>query len=333
MTQFQNNTIRFVGKSENPAAIEILQHLLAHHDTGFRKLAFGLLYLKKSPEIYTYLFEKFLSDEEYWSNPDVVAPERLAKIADSALREASGKYRKEASAIAVKYRLYEVLPSVVLFCEAQDKQLSAYMRKVLLDLAEVFYDEIMNAPPEERCNFDRKRDWFVSQLDSPIKRFSISGIDEAIQSLLIITKKDFDLMKLLTADHRSAAAQKMREFLQHGNHRSFLRVLLNYVDDPDSPGIMDDIISQRSDALFVRKLLEYVGKDPSAEFRLTLKRFTDIAWFKADNPELPELVDGLETQAVQLLMSSGFPKERIIPLYKFFLRLNLFRYFEKICKS
>ena len=318
MTQFQNNTIKFIGKSENPAAIDILMQLLSHHDTDFRRLAFGLLYLKKSPELYVHLFKQFLSDEEYWSNPEVVAHERLAKIVDAALRDKSGQHRQTAADIAMKYKLYDILPTVVLYIESQDKQLSALMRKVLLHFAESFYDDIVNAPPEERINFDRKRDWFVSQLEAPVKRYSVNEIGEAIQSLLIITKKDFDLMKLVTADHRSAAAQKMKELLQTGTHRSYLRILLNYVDDNDSPGFMDEIISERSDTLFVRKLLEYVGRDPSPEFRSALKRFTDLAWFRIENSELPNLVAELEPNAVQLLQSVAFPKERNISLYKFF---------------
>ena len=319
MTLFQERTIKFIGKSENPAAIEILQQLLSHHDTDFRKLAFNALYLKKNPEIYLQLFKQFLKDEEYWGNPEVIATERLAKLTDAALREATGQHRQAAAEAAMKYKLYEVLPTVVLFCEAQEQQIAELMRKVLLQLAESFYEDIMNAPPGERRNFDRKREWFVMQLDPPIKRYSISAIDEAVQALLIVTKKEFDLMKLVAADSRSAMAKKMGEYLRTGTHRSYIRVLLNYVDDPDSPGTMDLIISERSDALFVRKLLEYVGRDPSPDFRSAAKRFTDLAWFRADNPELPALVEGLEPNAVQLLQSVTFPKERVIPLYRFFL--------------
>ena len=320
MTQFQSKTIKFIGKSENPAAVEVLQALLTHHDHDFRRLAFGSLFLKKQPEVYVLLFKQFLADEEFWSDPKTIPTERLAKLADAALRDASGQYRQAAAEAAMKYKLYEILPTVVLYLEAQDKTLSALMRKVLLQLSESFYQDIMDAPPGERVNFDRKREWFVSQLDGPIKRYSINNIDEAIQSLLLITKKDFDLMKLIAADHRSAAAKKMGEFLRTGTHSSFYRILFSYVGDPDSPGTMDEIISERSDAAFVRRLLEHViGRDPSPEFRSAVKRFQDFAWFRADNPNLPELVEGLEPNAVQLLQSVSFPKERVIPLYRFFL--------------
>jgi hypothetical protein len=219
----------------------------------------------------------------------------------------------------MKYKLYEMLPTVVFLIESADPQFAETMRKVLLHLAESFYADIMAAPDTERRNFDRKRDWFVSQIDGLVKRYSMNNIDEAIQALLIITKKDFDTMKLVAADHRSATAKKVGEFLRTGDHGSYLRLLLNYVDDPDSPAVMDTIIAERSDPLFVQKLLQVVGPDPSPEFRDALKRFNDFAWFNAENPELPGLVNGLEPNAVQLLQSVNFPKDRVIRLYKFFL--------------
>jgi len=319
MTEFQDKTIKFIGKSENPAAVEILERLLAHHDTDFRTLAFNALYLKKTPELYVLLFKQFLKDEEYWGKPGTVPSDRVARLADAALRDVSGQYRQSAAEITMKYKLHEVLPTVILYLESQDQKLVELMRKTLLDLAESFYDDIMNAPPDERRNFDRKREWFVLQLDGPVKRYSVSAIDEVLQSLLIIAKKDFDTMKLVAADHRSAAAKKIRELLETGTHRSYLRLLLGYLDDIDSPAIMDEIVAGRSDALFVRKLLEVVGRDPCPEFRAALKRFTNLVWFDANNPELPELVEGLEPNAIQLLQSLSLPKERVIPLYRFFL--------------
>jgi len=319
MTPLQEKIIKFIGKSENPAANDILVHLLTHVDPDLRRAAFNAIYLKKTPELYVHFFKCFTQDEEFWGNPESVPTERLAKIVDAALRDFSGRYRQAAAEAAMKYKLYEILPTVVVSLESRDQQQVETMRKVLLHLADSFYDDLMAASPVERRNFDRKREWFVAQLDSPIKRYSVSACDEAIQSLLIIGKKDFDLMKLVANDARSAAGKKFAEYLRTGTHRSFLRVLLNYVDDSNSPGTMDEIIAERSDALFVRKLLEYVGLDPNPDFRTALKRFKEFSWFRADNTELPELVEGLERNAIQLLQSSSFPKERMLPLYRFFL--------------
>ena len=324
MTDFQEKTIKFIGKSENPAAIEILQRLLEHDDTDFRTLAFNALYLKKKTDLYVLLFKQFLKNKEYWGAPGKLPSDRLARLADATLRNTKGQDRLSAIEVAKQYKLYEILPTVVLYLgssdkPSSDKQLVGLMRELLLHLAESFYNDILNAPPGERRNFDRKREWFVMQLDALVKRYAVIPIDEVLQSLLIIAKKEFDTMKIVTADHRSVTAKKIAELLREGTHRSYFRLLLSYLEDLESPATMDVIISERSDALFVRKLLEVIGLDPSPELRTALKRFTDVVWFDAENPELPRLVEALEPQAIQLLQSLSLPKERVISLYRFFL--------------
>ncbi|MDR3182267.1 MAG: hypothetical protein LBT89_04980 [Planctomycetaceae bacterium] len=318
MSQFQERTIKFIGKSQNPAAAEVLLNLLDNPDARFRNLAFSSLYLKRESEIYVQLFKYFLKEEEFWAKTEFLNGDRLAKIADAAFREQSGTYREIVAEKTKQYKLYEMLPTVMLYLESNDEKTSNAMRSVLLQLAESFYADILAAPESERRNFDRKRDWFVQQLDASVKRFSVHHFDEVIKSLLIITKKEYDTMKTISADHRSAAAQKAAELLLSGEHGSYIRLLLSYLNDAESPATMDQIIKQRNDALFVRKMLEYVGKDPSLDLREALKRFNEFAWFTTENPQLPELVEGLEVCAVQLLQSASFPKDRTVRLYHFF---------------
>ncbi|MDR3234140.1 MAG: hypothetical protein LBT46_10850 [Planctomycetaceae bacterium] len=319
MSQFQNKTIKFIGKSQNPAAAEVLFTLLDNSDAQFRNLAFSALYMKRENEIYVRLFKYFLKDEEFWSKTEFLTGERLARIADAAFRDAGGTYRETVAEVTKKYKLYEMLPTTILFLESSDAQISALMRSAVLQLAESFYADILAAPESERRNFDRKREWFVQQLDTAVKRYAVHHFDEVLKSLLIISKKEYDTMKAIAADHRSAAAQKVSENLLSGEHGSYIRLLLSYLNDLESPATMDQIIKERSDALFVRKMLEYIGTNPSIDFREALKRFTEFKWFTTENPHLPELVEGLEPCAVQLLQSASLPKDRTIRLYRFFL--------------
>jgi HEAT repeat protein len=319
MTVFQEKSIKFIGKSKNPAADEILLKLLNNQDSRFRHLAFNALYVKRNPALNLQLFKQFLNDEDSWWGTEVLSGERLAKLTEAAFREQGGTYRDAAVQITLKYKLYEMLPTFVLYLEGTDKALADSMKEMILQLAELFYADILAAPEQERRNFDRKRDWFVQQLDGPVKRYAVNNADEVLKSLLIITKKSYDTMLTITADHRSAAAKRVAEFLRNGDHGSFIRLLLTYVDDPASPPLIDEIIAARSDAVFVRKLLEIVGVNPSSDFREALKRFHNFVWFTAENPQLSSLVEGLEPCAVQLLQSVSFPKDRVVRLYRFFL--------------
>lgn len=321
MTPFLEKTIKFLGKSQNPASVEVLLTLLKSHDQRIRTAAFEALFLKKEADIYVTLFRIFAKDEEAWSESKAVTPERLSRLADAACRSTDKAVRNRAAEVILKYKLYETLPIIMIYLEGTDKAQSLKAREMVLQLAESFYEDLKNAPSEtDRRNLDRRREWFVQQLDGPIKRYSVHEYDEVVQALLIVTKKDYDTMRTIVEDHRSVACKRIREFLQHGDHPSYVRLLLSYVGDAGAPPVIDEILTTRTDPLFVRKMLEVIGPNPSMDFRDTLKRFKEFAWFSPNNPDLPALVEDLEPNAIQILLAGGFPKDRTVRLYRFFLQ-------------
>ncbi|GHT29517.1 hypothetical protein FACS18942_10620 [Planctomycetales bacterium] len=319
-TQFTDKTIRFLGKTENPSSIELLVPLLDSTDDDARSLAFDALYKKKDPDIYITLFNAFAKNTDIWSRFECITDDRLTKLADTALRSNTASIRSRAAEITLERKLYGTLPTIVRYLEDNDKETAAKSKKIVLALAESFYNDLVNAgDTTERRNLDGKRDWFVQQLDAPVKRFASNKIDELIQALLIVAKKDFATMKTVFADHRSAACARAIELMESGSHGSYQRLLLSYFIDSSSPAVVDELLSRRSDTGFVRKLLDVVGPSPSIDVRDTLKRFKGFTWFVPSNPQLPEIIDGKEQETVQLLMSSSIPKPNIIALIRFLL--------------
>lgn len=318
-TLFQDKTIKFLGKSSNPASNEILLQLLNHSVDRIRCLAFDCLYLRKDSELYLLLFKCFIQDKAYWLATKSLQRDRLFRLTDTAFRNKDEALHDAAATVILEQKLYETLPSVLANLEGTDEKRAQESRAMVLKLSELLYAELLNSSELERRNFDKRREWFIEQLDAPVKRYAVHGIDEILQSLLIVTKKSYATMMTLANDHRSAAGKRISEFLLNGQHGSYIRLLLSYLDDPDSPAVIDEILVTRSDAFFVRKMLESVGVNPAQEFQDALKRFRSFAWLTPRNPALPELVEGLEVCAVQLLQASSFPKYQLIALYRFFL--------------
>ncbi|MDR0870503.1 MAG: HEAT repeat domain-containing protein [Planctomycetaceae bacterium] len=319
MSAFQGKTIKFLGKDPNPAAVEVLVKLLANPDNRLRTMAFDALFLRKDQTLCILLFKYFIKDEEFWAHNEILTAERLSRLADAAFRTDNAAVREEAARVILQYKLYETLPAVLMYLEGSDDELAVKAKAMTLQLSESFYADLLAAPESERRNFDRRREWFVQQLDGPIKRYSVNNCEELIKSLLILAKKDYETMVTLAADHRSVAGKKVIEELSTGEHGSYIRLLLSYIGDSGTPALIDEILVKRSDPLFVRKMLETVGPEPTFEFKTALKRFKEFAWFFPNKAELPSLVDGLEPFAVQLLSASDFPKDRQIKLHRFFL--------------
>lgn len=318
---FLEKTIRQLGKTENTSSVGILSTLLVSPDEEARQLAFDALYRKKTPDVYLLLFHCFVKNEATWQDCSSITTERLSKLADAAFRSDKPALKNKAAEIILKYKLYENLPLVVANLENSDPNQAQQAKTMLLALAESFYGDLASAPSEtERRNLDRRREWFVQQLDGPIKRCAVHKIEELIEALLIVTKKDYGTMRTVNGDHRSAACMKIVELLETGDHGSYLRLLLSYLPDASSPPQIDQVLENRSDINFVRKLLEFVGTNPPLNLKDALKRFKNFDWFKPENPKLPEIVEFLESNAVQLLMASGFSKNRMVDLHRFFMR-------------
>jgi hypothetical protein len=320
MSEFIKRTIKFLGKSANPTSIEVLLPLLDNADERIRYFTFDALYLKKSMNLYTKLFEHFISNEAMWTR---ITGERLTRITDAALRSGDSNLREVAADTVLRYKLYEVLPFIVNGIESSDENLSNMTRNMLMQLSEFFYNDLAQCPTDvERRNLDRRRDWFVQQLDVPIKRYAVNKIDEVIRSLLIVTKKDYDPLRTVVSDHRSAACQRVSELLLNGTHGSYARLLLSFFGDLESPAVIDEIISLRSDKLFVQKMLEVVGVNPTDMMKDCLKRFKQFDWLEPDNSQLTDLIKGREVHTVQLVQYSSITKDRKIRLYRYFMKYS-----------
>ena len=321
LTQKPDKAIRFLAKSDNPAALELLMPLLDSPNETVRDLAFGSLYLKKTPMVYLTLFDQFLKNEEVWKKSAAVNPERLSKLAETAFNQSNPTYRTAASEMILKHKLYDALPTLLVYVEGPDPDVAKSTVTLVFQLCEAFYDELLNAPTATaRRDLDRRREWLAQQLDPVVKRYSVHGFEEPLRALLIIAKKEYPTVNAVMQDHLSAACKKMVSMLAEAEHGSLFRFLFSYVGDPESPGLVDEILTAKSDPKFVGKLLETVGSAPTPEFKTALKRFKSFEWFKVGNPNLSTLVDGVEPAAVQLLISSGMSKDDIFRLLRFFLK-------------
>jgi len=324
LTQKPDKAIKFLAKSENPAALELLIPLLDSPTELIRDLVFGSLYLKKDSAVYLLLFDRFLQNEDQWKKSTAVTVERLAKLAETAFNQSDTAQRSSAAQMILNHKLYDTLPTLLVYVEGLDPDVAQSTAALVYQLCEAFYDELLNAPtPAARRDLDRRREWLAQQLDPVVKRYSVHGLEDPLRALLVIAKKEYATVNALMQDHLSAACKKMISLLAEAEHGSFLRFLFSYVGDPDSPGLVDEILTSKSDANFVRKLLETVGPSPTPDFKTALKRFKSFEWFKAGNPNLPALVAGLEPAAVQLLISSAIPKNDVFNLLRFFLKQPL----------
>ena len=317
-TAFFDKTVKFLGQSENPAANDVLRVLLDDPDWKTKSLAFDALFLKKDQAISLELFSRFLLNEEDWLNTEAINPDRLARLADFAIRSNDFQLIQLAINMILKHRVYDGLKSILPLLDSPREEIATTAASSVYALSEKFYEELAACTsPVEVRNMDRRREWLSTELEDPVRRFSIHGMVEPIKAFLIVTKKDYPSFLGVMADQHSQAAKTILDLLEHGEHGGYIRLLLSFVEDAESLPLIDLIIGQRSDVRFVRHLLAVVGPQPSQNAKQALKRFKDFSWLKLDYPDLPEMIDGLEPGFVQLIANISLPRERVIEMFRY----------------
>ncbi|MGL6225963.1 MAG: hypothetical protein ACRC10_04965 [Thermoguttaceae bacterium] len=313
-----DKTVKFLGETENPAACDILRVLLDSQDWPTRSAAFEALYLKKDQTLNLLLLSKFLEDEENWMKVPAVNTDRLARLFEAATRANDPALLTTSIQMVLRWKIYDGLKSLLPFLDSPRADLAKLAGESILSLAEKFYDEMAACTTvAELRNLDRRREWFSAELEDAVRRYSVHGMVEPIKAFLLVARKDYASFLNIMGDHHSAASKKILELIETGDHGSYLRLLLSFLEDSNAPPQIDAIICKRSDARFVRNMLSIAGQAQNAQAKQPYKRFKDFAWMKPNDPHLPELIESEEASFVQLFTNIGLTREKQIEMFRF----------------
>ena len=324
VTQSQNmqphieKTVRFLNKSTNPSSEDLLRFLLNDLEKEVREKAFEGLYLKRTPAILLELFHLVTQNEEQWKRADFLTPERMSRLTEEAIRGGDFELVKHGCDVAVRNNLYETLPAINAMLEVPRPEWAELSAETVLKLGTCFYNELADATSEvERRNMDRRREWFASQLEDGVKRYSIHRRLEPIKAYLLVAKKGYPFLLSALADVHSQVCKTIVDLLQNNEEGSYYRLLLSFVDDANSPPVIDLILASKREPKFVRYLLKMVGPNPAQITKDALKRFKEFSWIAPGNEqEIIELIAGEEVSFVQLLANTTLPRETALAMFE-----------------
>lgn len=320
MTSALFKTITFLAKSDNPAAIDLLRVLLDNKsDPEITEHVFLALYRKHNHDIYMELFLRFLKEEKEWKDSKFITPDRLTKLAGEAFTSGDDRMMQLATQIILRHKLYESIPLLLSFVESHREDWAVLSSKTALALAESFYETLLHCGSElERRNMDRQREWFTQQLEQSVRSYTMHGMIDVLKAYLIVAKKEYGSFLSILGDHLSKVSKAIVKLLEEGEHGSFIRLLLSFIDDPESPALVDNILSGKDDPRFIKNFLVTIGAPPTQQAKTALKRFKSIKWVQLDDPDkLLATIEGAEPCFVHLVSNISIPKETLAELYRF----------------
>ena len=322
MSAHIEKTIRFLSKSQNPSSRDLLRFLLHHTERDVREKALEGLYLKKNPEVLLELFHLVANNEQQWLTAAFLTPERLSRLAEEAIRSGDSDLMKTGCDMAVRNKLYEVLPAVITLLEALRPEWGELAAEMILKLAGCFYNQLAGAASDlERRNMDRRREWFAAQLEEPVRRYGIHGRLEPVKAFLLVAKKNYPFLLNVLGDVHSQVCKAIVSLLQDSEDGNYYRLLLSFVNDTNAPPVIDLVLTSKDDRKYIFNLLQMVGDKPSQITKDALKRFKTFRWIVCGNEAIPELIAGMEAAFVSLVANADLSRETTLAMLELVLKL------------
>ncbi len=316
-----DKTFRLLQKTDNEAALSVLLPALQSPYPVVREGALRTILLRRSAAGHREILRRFDQLDPDWKPILHEHRGRMTGALRDAVLGSDQQMCRNACEAAVWFREYDLVPTLITAAEDQNNPNRERVAATLFRLACDLYDELAN-PRQHRDRRDPQtlRQHAISALELSVQRFARHRRREIVQAFLMLTNRENVTLKKLLTDPHHAAFVAAVDVLGKESHGGILRLLLSFLDDSRAPGAALNVIAGRTDARFIEYFLRKIGREPSRNVTINLKRMRKIAWLREGDGLLDRLDETAQHGAVRLVMLSGVPRLRAFSVIEHLLR-------------
>ncbi len=305
-------TFQFLAKTENEAAVDVLIAGLNCPHQPSRDGSLRALLERRSAKGHQEVFRRLASFDEKAREVINERPDRLVGAASTGLQDADAKVCSTACEGILTLRLYEAMPALVTSLVDPEGKHRALLAETILKLTELFYGELSGVSDQpKRKQQEAVRNKITSALEDAVRKFHRHERMEVVEALLLVAKQKNVALRQMLQRTEDACHHAILEQLSTSSQGGVLRLLLGFLEDPQMPNVVAQVIGSRCDAKFVDHLLRTVGPRPSKIVRESLARFDSLAWADPEHPLFGSLGDAAQEGAVQVLLASSIDREEV----------------------
>ncbi len=300
-------TFDLLSKTENEAAVHVLLPALDAPSAQVQESALRAILDRRSVVGQREVVRRMHTIDERWK---AIINERQGRMTqvlrDAVLDAAEPQMCSNGCQAVLWFREYDLIPTLVNACEDESNPSANLAASTLLSLADLLYEELSNKR-DYRVRRDPQlvRKNVTTSLEQSVQRFIKHKRQEPIEAFLVLAARDNATLMQILLDPHHPSYLPVVQTLTHSPKPGVMRLLLGYLDDPQSPSAVIQAILHRTDKKFVEHLLRKIGNEPSEGARANLRRFESIAWLRDKAPLVDELDDTAQHSAVQLVTASG----------------------------
>ena len=320
MSENLQATFQFLAKSENKAALDVLIAGLDYPDQAIRSNTIRALLERRDPTGHREVVRRLSSMDEQCRDVINERPERLDSAVSDALKNPSPGACKAACDAIVSYRLYGVLPALTSVLVDPKTEHTVLLAETALKLTDMFYAELSGADDKpKRKQRDKLRDRITSCLQNAVRKFHRHKRTEVVEALLLVAKSKNATLRQLLQRSQESCHKPILDSLSNSSRGGVIRLLLSFLDDPQMPRAVNNVLFSRCDAKFVENLLWTVGSKPSRTVVRTLSQVASIAWVEPNGELFDKLDDRAQEAAVSLMLASAINRQKVLGVIKYLL--------------
>lgn len=252
---------------------------------------------------------------EDWKKIVAARPGRVTRAVRDAILSSDTSLCANGCNAVLALREFDLLPTLLKGAEDDANPHAKLSARTLLRLADLLYEELAS-PRDYAIRRDPQllRQHVLGSLELSVVRFEKHRRAEIIEAFLVLAARDNTTLKRILQDPRHSAYPAMIQLLTHGQRPGIMRLVLQFLDDPNAPLAAVNVLAQRDDETFIRRLLAKIGGEPSQPAKVNLKRMESILWLRDNLPLVDGLDENLQQAVVQLASGSSMNRLQVYRL-------------------
>ncbi|MBL8828654.1 MAG: HEAT repeat domain-containing protein, partial [Planctomycetaceae bacterium] len=299
-------TIDCLARTDNAAASAVLLAALDSPHLEVQDGALDAIMVRRSLVCQREIIRRFDTVSERWLDILNERRGRMTQALRDALLSHDEHLCRNACAAILRFSEFDLMSTLVNAAEDEANPLADLAATTLLSLADLLYAELHN-PRDYKLRRDPqmvRRNIAVS-LEESVKRFPKHQRREPLEAFLLLAGRENSALMQILCDPRHPSYLAVIQTLQTTERLGIMRLILSYLDDPQSPTSLVSVIAHRADQRFIELLLRKIGREPTAGARTNLRHVTSIAWLKEGPQLLDQLDDAGQHSALQLVLATG----------------------------
>jgi HEAT repeat protein len=320
MSSGLKDTFRYLARTENEAAVGVLIAALDSPVQGVRDYALRALMSRRSPRGHEEVFRRLPALDDHGRAIVRERPDRLVRVVSDALASADPAVFDSACEMVLAFRLYDSLPGLVNVLGQTTPRNRSIAAETVLKLTDLFYQEL-SAPDEQSKDkdLDSLRRRITSVLEDGLRRFNQHRSTQVVEAFLLVAKQQNVTLRSMLQQPGDTVRLALSEVLTNSARGGVMRLLLSFLEDPQMPQAVREVLASRCDPKFVEHLLQIFDTRVAKAVGESVARIHGFAWAKAKHPLWSKFNPASQGIAVQLLMASAMDRGALLKLLGYLL--------------